>query len=573
MTRGENLGNGETFGERFGALVLRKRTQQGLSLAQLASRLFPRADPTGERRAPDVQKFESGKTKKPRARTVRLYQNALHIAQEEIDALVDDADRPQWLLTQQLIEQKSALAQKLSVSTDLAVEIAERYAEGNPDNLDAALRGLERALRVAAEESAKDALPANTDAAVDVVLKKIDELNNEGRVDEAAVLIAEQEAQAQAGLVRLYDRGIAQSILTRDVKAAADYELKKLSLELPEPDRAFDYLKGVFTDWLTRGRDRGLNFDTEVAIFLMRQMVRRFEYDQEKKGFCLTSLGTALAILGQREIGTDRLDEAISAYRAALAERARDRVPFEWAITQMNLGSVLKVVGDREQGTDRLREAVAAFRSVLQEWTRDRDPLDWAMTQMNLGNTLRVLGEREQSSVFLEEAVSAHCAALLERTRDRVPLDWAKTQMNLGNALKALGVLQNDLSCLEKAVNAYKHALKEQSQGSMPVAWATTQFNLGSALAELAERQKDAANLTEAIIAYDAALEEQPRDQTPLEWAYTMGNKARALMTLADWTNDQDMANRAQAQLTEARMVLVEGGHQGWADELTRQLS
>ena len=32
----------------------------------------------------------------------------------------------------------------------------------------------------------------------------------------------------------------------------------------------------------------------------------------------------------------------------------------------------------RESGTARLEEAVAAYRAALEEWTRDRVPLDWA---------------------------------------------------------------------------------------------------------------------------------------------------------------------------------------------------
>ena len=85
--------------------------------------------------------------------------------------------------------------------------------------------------------------------------------------------------------------------------------------------------------------------------------------------------------LGQRETGTGRLDEAVAAYRDALKERTRDRVPLDWAMTQMNLGNALRTLGERETGTAHLDEAVAAYRDALKERTRDRVPLDWAMTQ------------------------------------------------------------------------------------------------------------------------------------------------------------------------------------------------
>ena len=66
-------------------------------------------------------------------------------------------------------------------------------------------------------------------------------------------------------------------------------------------------------------------------------------------------------------------------------------------------------------------EAVAAYREALKERTRERVPLDWAMTQNNLGNALFRLGERESGTARLEEAVAAYREALQERTRERVP--------------------------------------------------------------------------------------------------------------------------------------------------------
>src|SRR5262249_24694801 len=73
----------------------------------------------------------------------------------------------------------------------------------------------------------------------------------------------------------------------------------------------------------------------------------------------------------------------------------------------------------------KLEEAVAAFREAVKEWTRERVPLDWATTQNNLGAALKTLGERESGTAKLEEAVVAYREALEERTRERVPLDWA----------------------------------------------------------------------------------------------------------------------------------------------------
>jgi hypothetical protein len=53
-------------------------------------------------------------------------------------------------------------------------------------------------------------------------------------------------------------------------------------------------------------------------------------------------------------------------------------------MTLVNLGTALRVLGDRESGTARLEEAVAAYREALQEYTREGVPLLWAQTQANL---------------------------------------------------------------------------------------------------------------------------------------------------------------------------------------------
>jgi hypothetical protein len=70
----------------------------------------------------------------------------------------------------------------------------------------------------------------------------------------------------------------------------------------------------------------------------------------------------------------------------------RERVPLDWAMTQNNLGTALLTLGQRENSTERLLEAVEAYRDALEKWTRERAPLQWATTQNNLGTALSTLG-------------------------------------------------------------------------------------------------------------------------------------------------------------------------------------
>ena len=96
---------------------------------------------------------------------------------------------------------------------------------------------------------------------------------------------------------------------------------------------------------------------------------------------------------------------------------------------------------------------MAAYRAALEEYTRERVPLYWATTQNNLGAALNALGERDSGTARLEEAVTAYRAALEERTRERVPLYWATTQDNLGTALWRLGERQNAIDLLKRGEN------------------------------------------------------------------------------------------------------------------------
>jgi tetratricopeptide (TPR) repeat protein len=81
-------------------------------------------------------------------------------------------------------------------------------------------------------------------------------------------------------------------------------------------------------------------------------------------------------------------------------------VPLDWAMTQNNLGNVLATLGERESGTDRLEQAVAAYRAALTEYTRERVPLQWATTQNNLGGALMVLAERTDDERMARTALA-----------------------------------------------------------------------------------------------------------------------------------------------------------------------
>ena len=99
--------------------------------------------------------------------------------------------------------------------------------------------------------------------------------------------------------------------------------------------------------------------------------------------------------LGERESGTERLDEAVAAFSEALKEYTRERVPLDWASTQNNLGGALFRLGERESGTERLDEAVAAFSEALKELTPDAAPRGNQIALRNLAEAEKLLAARK----------------------------------------------------------------------------------------------------------------------------------------------------------------------------------
>ena len=77
-------------------------------------------------------------------------------------------------------------------------------------------------------------------------------------------------------------------------------------------------------------------------------------------------------------------------------------------MTQNNLGTALRTLGERESGTAKLEEAVTAYRAALEERTRERVPLDWAKTQKNLGTALQTPGRAPETSGSFRRSLNGH---------------------------------------------------------------------------------------------------------------------------------------------------------------------
>jgi hypothetical protein len=86
------------------------------------------------------------------------------------------------------------------------------------------------------------------------------------------------------------------------------------------------------------------------------------------------------------------------------------------------------MLGEREAGTARLEEAVEVFRLALGEWTCERAPLQWAETQTNLGRAVAEMGTRNGDPARWQEALTLLEGALGVFEAAGATHDGAKTR-------------------------------------------------------------------------------------------------------------------------------------------------
>jgi tetratricopeptide (TPR) repeat protein len=446
------------------------------------------------------------------------------------------------------------------------IKLAHRLKPDEVLDFDQALRELEHVVAVALDVIAPGERGKSREEFANIVLARVAEKTRAGDLDGGASTIDQElaglDAAHRRSRVALLEEGVKVDILRRNPVAVARRIEMLVAIDHPTERPAWLPEFGKRRDqFFADGETKGINFSLTVAVELARRMLTT-AHDSRERGTAAHLLGTALGALGGRGSGSARLEEAVAAYRVALAEWTRKREPLYWATAQNNLGIALAELGQRERGTARLEEAIAAYRAALEERTRERVPLDWAATQNNLGNALVKLGIREGATVRLEDAVTAYREALKEWTRERAPLDWAATHNNLGNALRNLGVRESGTARLEEAIAAYRTALEERTRERVPLDWAATQNNLGLALTRLGQLESGTERLNNAATAFRAALKERTRERVPLDWAMTKRNLGDALV----FAGTQERGTAGTAWLKKAVAA-----YRAAAEELTRE--
>lgn len=395
---------------------------------------------------------------------------------------------------------------------------------------------LEGWIRAAQEELARN---SSEGEAFEAAHREAERLFREGSTATASdpfmLLLQKEQAESQNRQLVLLDKAIDFDLLGVRIPSAIE-KLRRMGhvCKLDDPDSIAALYSAYASKRAADGRDKGNNISLLFAIEAYRLAIDEWGRERVPRDWAGAhiNLGNALLDLGKRETGSGRLIEAVGAFHLALEEFTSERAPLDWALAQHNLGTAFQALGCREIGTAHLEEAISAYRLALKERTRECAPREWAKTQNNLGHALQTLAEREVGTVHLDEALSAFKLALLEWTRESFSFGWATVQNNIGIVLAMLGVRGGGTAHLNEAVTKYRLAQEEWTRELVPIQWAMAQNNLGNAFMELGKREAGTARLSEATSAYRLALEELMRDRVPFEWAKTcihLGNALRIL--------------------------------------------
>ena len=188
----------------------------------------------------------------------------------------------------------------------------------------------------------------------------------------------------------------------------------------------------------------------------------------------VSSIGAALqrrkptARLGERATGTERLEEAIDAYRAALEDR-RERVPLDWAATRATLAMPF---------------SAASGRAAPSVWKRLSTPIELPLKSVrasacrSIGLRRRTTGRPSQAgragSGSAWKRVDAYPPALEdreERTRERVARLGCDAEQPRRRP-SSPGRAGDWHRAPRRGYRRYRAALEERTRRSVPLDWA-----------------------------------------------------------------------------------------------------
>ncbi len=348
---------------------------------------------------------------------------------------------------------------------------------------------------------------------------EVNSLNRQGKIDLATKVLKDAESYADRYLYELYDKGIAQAIITNNVDLACEYELAKISLNEYEPNTYLEACERVLSQWYEQGIQLAMVFDIEVANQLAHMLLDRVQLPEHEE-ILYNHIGKSFIALGERQYSE----------------------------------------------SSNFRGAVLAFEMVLKARPREQMPLKWAEAQYNLGTALQGqgrIGQRMEKAVLLERAIDAYRCSLEERTRERTPMDWALTLHAIGNSLRSLFSCTKNDDQLQQAIIAYEQASEIITPANMPILWAKMRISIGQSLTELnslssAENNSQLKRIEQAKIAFVAASSIFSREASPIEWGKIQAELASVESACACHSDIEDGISHAHLALAYANAALEE---------------
>ena len=287
------------------------------------------------------------------------------------------------------------------------------------------------------------------------------------------------------------------------------------------------------------------------AIAAYRGALEQFEPGTYQFGLVAANLADALNDRGrQGDLAASR--EAIAVLRGLLARPIRDGQPRLWGRAQVNLAEALAVVGTYGDGTAELEQATTAYRAALEIYTEERDPLNFVLAQHNLGAALVTLGQREQGTQRFVEAVAALRIAATGYDKRKSAQGGIAVAFLLGNALLSWGEREGGTERLVAAATAYRDALSRLAVNPWPPYVSSVQMGLADTLVALSHRTGDPYRLEEAIAALRIALASYEATGSEVQVSIARDKLGRALLELGERRRDADLIREGRAAISAA---------------------
>ncbi len=463
----------QTLLDEFGRAVKRARSLKGWTLDQVAGCITPAPGKSF------LSNIEKGK-RSIGVTTVGKLITALDLAEAWIDRFLDVDIAPEDEETRQdrdadrLLRLVAADPTAPETPEVLLMLLAEEWAGSRFTNPMDAYNALKAALQAAADMRAQGALPSNSSAQLQAVLRRVSELNDAGQLDEADAALQDAAARHDAEGEALFEVALKQDRLRNRPAEAAKRLVKRLRAEA-RPEGLFTATHNLLHEWRIEGMRLADTFRLRVA----RELARLNNHEKgPRRAPCLFDTANCQFSLGERSADLTILQAAARNFTAVRDLKAKQSDWLNWSKAQRMLGVTLRVLGDREGNSAHLKHAIAAFKAALTISGQEDAPLDWAAGQNGLGTALRALAVQTGETVYLHQSIAAYQEALTVHTRTACPQDWAGNHNNLGVALCRLGSLEGCTPHFDAAQIAYDNCLTLHRKADFPFSWAQTQWNL-----------------------------------------------------------------------------------------------